>query len=149
MKNLNLKIGLDIHGVIDKYPNLFSKLSKDLIRLGHEVHIVTGQQRIDAEPSVIESKVEFTHFFSIMDYHVSIGTKMTNEDGNWYMDEKIWSSTKAMYAEVVGLDIHFDDRLDYLKPFPDSCSTVLVTANFDRFVNLIMELGGVKSTQLS
>jgi len=37
-----MKVGLDIHGVVDVRPEFFSELSKLLVSNGHEVHIITG-----------------------------------------------------------------------------------------------------------
>lgn len=36
-----LKLGLDVDGVISKYPRLFSVITKSLIECGHEVYIIT------------------------------------------------------------------------------------------------------------
>ena len=36
------KIGIDIHGVITRYPEFFSVMIKGLMNEGHEVHVVTG-----------------------------------------------------------------------------------------------------------
>jgi hypothetical protein len=59
-----MKIGLDIHGVIDLYPEYLSHLATVWISKGYEVHIVTGQELdhvqpilMDAELSIIKSKV--------------------------------------------------------------------------------------------
>ena len=43
--NNSLKIGLDIHGVIDSFPEKFKQLSYALAKDGAEVHIITGKTR--------------------------------------------------------------------------------------------------------
>lgn len=40
--NNTLKVGLDIHGVIDAFPPRFKQLAYALIKDGAEVHIITG-----------------------------------------------------------------------------------------------------------
>jgi hypothetical protein len=39
--NNTLKIGLDIHGVIDTFPEKFKQLAYALVKDGAEVHIIT------------------------------------------------------------------------------------------------------------
>ncbi len=42
--NNSLKIGLDIHGVIDTFPQKFKQLSQALAKDGAEIHIITGMK---------------------------------------------------------------------------------------------------------
>lgn len=76
MKNY-LKVGLDIHGVIDSYPLKFKLLSTALIDSGSEVHIVTGLKR-DAHTDKLlqEAGIQFTHYFSIVTYLEESGVKI-------------------------------------------------------------------------
>jgi len=133
--NKKLNIGLDIHGVIQTYPDLFSKLSKKLIAEGHEVHIITGEPKKSAEQTVIEAGVDYTHFFSIVDYHVENNTPSLRQDdkGHYWVDRNIWFATKGDYARRIGLDLHFDDQREYFEYFPKECCTIYVPKiNFDK-----------------
>ena len=134
-----MKIGLDIHGVIDAYPQLFSKLSNMWVGKGYEVHIVTGQEWEGVVGKVEEAKISYTHHFSIVDYHKSIATKMWDNDPRgkgWWMEGDIWTRSKGDYASRVDLDLHFDDSKSYAKYFPETCSFVCVgTRDFEKFVN--------------
>ena len=59
------KIGLDIHGVIDKYPLLFKKLTNYWVNdLNCEVHIITDQERIISEPYIL-SRSDYFYSFSL------------------------------------------------------------------------------------
>ena len=133
-----LKIGLDVHGCIDKFPELFAELTETWIDDSNEVHVVTGQSRNIVEPQLHKLDIKFTHFYSIVDYHKTIGTKIWEDDprgkGIW-MGPSDWMPSKGNYAKEVGLNIHFDDSLEYAKFFPDTCSFVLVRDGFDVVVS--------------
>ena len=134
-----MKIGLDVHKVIDKYPDIFEEYSGEWNASGHEIHIVTGQERSVVEPLVHSLNITFTHFYSIVDYHKKIGTKIWQDDkrgpGVWMAPED-WLPSKGIYARDVGLDFHFDDSLEYAKYFPSTCSFVLVRDGFEKILEL-------------
>jgi len=109
------KIGLDIHGVIDKHQEFFKILSHALVDAGHEVHIITG---ISETKEVIDELtgygLKWTHFFSITDHHLSIGTEIEYDGQNRpYMDPHKWDKTKGWYCKEHGIDMHFDDSNSY------------------------------------
>ena len=121
-------IGLDIHGVIDRFPETFCKLSERWVKNGHEVHIVTGQEWEAVRTTVDTHGIQYTHHYSIVDHHKNIGTPMytrSDKDG-WWMDKDIWMRSKGDYAMYADLDIHFDDSVEYAKYFPSSCTYVIV-----------------------
>ena len=132
------KVGLDIHGVIDTYPDLFSYISERLIRCKWEVHIITGQEKEKALPQVLEAKVSYTHFYSIVDYHREQGTHMwQDEKGTWWMGPDYWLSSKGDYCKREEIDVHFDDSVEYAQFMPETCNFVLVSkSNFDKFMSL-------------
>lgn len=114
-----IKIGLDIHGTADAFPEFFKELTKLFINAGHEIHIMTGQRREEVEDWLKESGISFTHFFSITDHHEKIGTEMNyGLNGNPWMDEKIWNETKGEYAKRAGIDMMFENSDDF-RPFFD------------------------------
>ncbi len=104
------KIGFDLHGVIDTNADFFRLLLRDLIRQGWEIHILTGATWKREEKTLRKLRIPFTHFFSITDHHVEIGTDVQwDDDGNPHMNDYLWSKTKAVYCEVHGITMHFDD----------------------------------------
>lgn len=140
-----MKIGFDIHGVIDKYPLIFRELSLEFKDLGHEVHIVTGSPRSKCEQYLKDIGIHYDEYFSIVDYHKSRENPeiYQDDDGNWWMDDALWNKSKGDYAFRVGLDLHFDDCKEYMDHFPDECSTILVRDNFLPFIKMVMEMGGM------
>lgn len=108
------KIGFDLHGVIDANSDFFRLLLKDLIKQGWEIHIITGARWEKEKHTLRKLKIPFTHFFSIIDYHTSIGTSIQwDKEGNPHMDDYKWSQTKAIYCKAHGINMHFDDSDTY------------------------------------
>lgn len=109
-----IKIGLDLHGVIDARPEFFRELTKLFVDNGHEVHIITGS-KIEHEMEKIKSlNVSYTHLFSITDHHMDIGTNIVwDEKGNPHLDAYLWDKTKAEYCKEHGIDLHLDDSDTY------------------------------------
>ena len=114
-----MKIGFDFHGILDKEPKFFSKVTRKLIDKGHEVHILTGQEDgYHLRRTLADLKINYTHLFSITSFHKKIGTKVTyDENGNPWMDTELWNKTKAEYCKTHNIDIHIDDSDTYGKYF--------------------------------
>lgn len=113
-----LKFGFDLHGVLDKYPEL-RNLANKLAEAGHEVHVITGSHwRRELEDYIRwELGVNFTHFFSIADYHREKGTPMWYEGDNPFMGPEHWNPTKGEYCKREGIFLHFDDSEKYGEHF--------------------------------
>lgn len=113
-----MKLGLDIHGVIDANRPFFSQLTALLKecneKLGHnhEVHVLTGTRKAELKPDELKD-IWHTHFFSIVDHHVKNGTEVEWVDGSAWMSDYDWDRTKADYARLVGLDLMIDDSEVY------------------------------------
>jgi hypothetical protein len=113
-----MKIGLDIHGVIDSHRKFFSELTNVLKVMNeqhganHEVHVMTGPRQQDLKPEELAG-IWYTHIFSLTDYHVAKGTEVKWVKGNPYMEEYSWNRTKGDYAREHQLDLVIDDTLDY------------------------------------
>lgn len=109
-----IKIGLDLHGVIDAKPELFKILTKLLVDNGHEVHIITGSKMEKELPLLTELGISYTHLFSITDYHTEIGTHIewTNSE-NPNLDPYLWDKTKGEYCAKHNIDLHMDDSEIY------------------------------------
>lgn len=117
-----MKLGLDIHGVIDTHTDLFGPLSKIWVDNGNEVHIITGNMRTPAIEELLEYyDVHYTHFFSVSDYLIENGYdhKFEDTDNPWF-EKDVWDCQKGAYAARVGIDVHYDDSDEYGKHFPDS-----------------------------
>ena len=118
-----IKLGLDMHGVIDSDPTFFHLFTRHLIDKGHEVHIITGKELgpvLDDE--LDKCCVDYTQIFSITSYHKSIGTYVSYKDGNpeWpLIAPPKWDPTKAMYCKREDIDIMIDDSAVYGLYFED------------------------------
>lgn len=112
---MKLKLGLDLHGVIDKEPLLFSIISGLFIRQGHEVHVITGESISDKLVKTLELlRISYTHLFSISSFHKSIGTKILHDkNGRPWMNPEIWNVTKAWYCNKHRINLHIDDTIIY------------------------------------
>jgi len=114
-----MKLGIDIHGVIDADSEMFSRLTNKLIETGKEVHIITGASVTDELVKQLDDwGINFTFLFSITDYHKSIGTKITYDKRNRpWMDVDIWNKAKAEYCKKENIYLMIDDSEIYGKYF--------------------------------
>ena len=113
-----MKLGLDIHGVLDKHPELFVELSKAY----DEVHIITG---IAISKNLIEQLLSYnngerfwTHLVSIQDELSKTTIPLTYNEKNRpvFIDEP-WDSFKGKYCYKHGIDLMIDDTERYGKYF--------------------------------
>ncbi|EKD27107.1 MAG: hypothetical protein ACD_79C00870G0001 [uncultured bacterium] len=103
---------------------------------GYEVHIITGNEWDLAKIKVERFNISYTHHFSIVDYHRSLGTPMRKLETGWWMDYDVWDKSKGDYCAREGIAIHFDNDLKYANWFPDNCTFVLVKKQgFEKFVS--------------
>lgn len=114
-----MKLGLDIHGVITRSPDFFSKLSKETIRQGHEVHLLTGASLSKSVVmSLINYDIAWTRLFSITDYHLASGITVDfDKNGNPWIEESLWDRSKAEYCAKNEIDFYIDDSDVYGKHF--------------------------------
>ena len=114
-----MKIGIDYHGVITANPSLFSMLTKILLCLNYEVHIITGSRITETlKECLSEYGISYSHLFSISDYHFQIGTPMVGyEDHQPKIVDEIWDRTKAEYCLKNNIILHIDDSDVYWKYF--------------------------------
>lgn len=115
------KIAIDIHGVIDRDPEFFQDLLSTLRDANWEVHILTGSHIANGiieelDRLGIHKYEHYTKLFSISDYHVKIETPMWGTKENPWMDDAVWSRTKADYCVREGIDFCLDDTDRYI-PF--------------------------------
>lgn len=115
-----MKLGLDIHGVIDKRPEDFSFLAAAVIWSGGEVHIITGGSVTDDMKEKVRSfGVTWTHFFSVYDHMESLGEEQVGviqfPDGTVQkkFDPVKWDAVKADYCRRNSIDLHIDDTPSY------------------------------------
>lgn len=122
-----MRLGLDIHGVLDKYPEKMIKLAQETMANGGRVYIITGPPGELARKELIAlmtthmiSKPFWNQIFSIVDY---IKEKKipnyTDINGHvWALREHDWNAVKGSIAKEIALDLHIDDSPQYAEYFP-------------------------------
>lgn len=115
-------LGLDLHGVVDKYPYKFVRLSKTIIEGGGEVIICTGssdnEKLVNQLLSYNNGQQWWTSIFSITDFLIESGVPhVPTADGGVQVASNAWDSVKGKWAQVNGIDLHIDDSPEYGKYF--------------------------------
>ena len=119
-----MRLGLDIHGVIDSNPESFTFLSKSVLASGGEVHIITGGSwTLKLQNQIKDSGIVWTHHFSVYDFLIKSGPKSMGKiqfpDGTIQekFDSDLWDTIKADYCRSNKIDLHIDDTEVYSKYF--------------------------------
>lgn len=116
-----IKIGLDLHGVIDKDPHFFSNLSIKMMNEDNEVYVITGQENTEKLHKELKNYgIKFTKVLSITSYNKKIGIPVRYLNGDPtqpMMDESVWNATKSVLCFINKIDIMIDDSLIYGKYF--------------------------------
>ena len=117
---MKIKLGIDIHGVIDDMPEFFSFLSDSIINNDGEVHIITGGHWSNKlEDQLISYKIRWTHKFSVYDYLIESGHKTIGEikfpDGSVQkkFEGDVWDKIKGNYCRENDITLHIDDMSAY------------------------------------
>jgi hypothetical protein len=118
---MRIKIGLDLHGVIDRNPQFFIALARLIQQHGGEIHIITGTPFSEAERELLSynSGVKWwDYFFSIDDYlfEKKIPHRIDERGGRIYEDNE-WNRAKGIYCARRGIDLHIDDSEVYQEFF--------------------------------
>lgn len=121
-----MKIGLDLHGVIDENTKFFRELTTLLVNNGHEVHILSGPIQSKILTQIKELDIKFTHIFSITDYCTKNGIEVKfDEQHNPHVDAYTWDKAKGEYCQQHEIDLHFDDSDIYLYFFKTPYARIL------------------------
>lgn len=116
-KAKHLKIGMDFHGVINRDPAYFKRLADELIRRGHEVHVITGGPCNVIAAFLKQINFPYTQAFAILDHYEGLGIVEHRADGSFHVDDELWDSAKAQYCLAQKIDLHIDDSMEYLRYF--------------------------------
>lgn len=128
-----MRIGIDYHGTIERYPSVFRVLTLHWSRMGHDVHIVTGMQWKYALSGLKKHDIFFNNHFSIIDYHIERGTSMEKTDSDWWMEDEQWFRSKGDYCRAARITLLFDNDLEFGRFLPETCTFILVPpAGFEK-----------------
>ena len=123
-----MRLGLDFHGIVDKYPELFGTLSRIVMASGGQVYIVTGHRATpEFALSLEQLDIEYTEILSVIDFNQRHGVEVKyDENGNPWINEEIWNSTKADLCKRYNIDLHIDDSEVYGKFFTGKTKYLLI-----------------------
>ena len=114
-----MKIGLDVHGVIDSDPTFFSEFTNLMKSAGHEIHVLTGEEKTEKLIKQLkEMGIIYDFLFSISTSLMELGhdVKFDEENNPWFKND-LWNSAKGKYCLNNEIDLHFDDSPEYFKYF--------------------------------
>ena len=117
-----MKLGFDIHGVIDTFP-VFQEMIKNMVGDNRvEIHVISGlsEKEVHGQIGHLIPLDQITGYFSIADYlSTKPGVIVEWRNGMPWADEEEWNKAKAAYCVEKGIDIMFDDSPMYAKYFDD------------------------------
>lgn len=107
---MKIKIGIDIHGVIDQRPKFWKAFVDALPKDKFEIHVITGiKQEFD---TFVDFQWDF--WFSLHDECERLGMDITyDEKGRPWVDPTKWDVLKAKYCKEQGIHLMFDDSPVY------------------------------------
>jgi hypothetical protein len=110
-----IKVGIDIHNCIDKYPEFFSHMTHLLWKNNDQIYIITGSSWTSEIKELLEKyEIYYTHYFSVTDYLLKKGEAVTWKNStNPFFDNDVWNRAKAEYCERNKIYYHFDDSDSY------------------------------------
>ena len=125
-----MKVGIDLHGVIDSNPRFFRVVLTYMYINGVEIHIVSGPPKVDIITELkkirFEQKTHYKEVHSVVDFLKESGVKMwQDERGRWWTNDKDWCESKAKICDRLSLNWMLDDKEMY-KPAFESIGTEFI-----------------------
>jgi hypothetical protein len=121
-----MKLGLDVHGVIDADPSRFREVAREIRRQGGRVILITGHPVDDQLYDELNacSFNEYDEIVSIQDELEKKGLPVLYLDkhGRNRYDDTAWDSFKGIFCKEHQIDLHVDDTFKYLKYFETPCA---------------------------
>lgn len=113
-----MKIGLDYHGVLDKYPKFFKLFIEAMKAKEHIIYIITGAPLADFTQDPLVRGITYDYFYSITDDFANTNLpRETDSKGHVSFDEILWNTAKALYCKKNEIDMMIDDSEIYGKFF--------------------------------
>ncbi len=119
---MKFKLGIDIHGVLDKEPKFYVSLAKMIKKSGGEIHIITGQSwsnKLESQLLYYNCGIKWWDVFFSIDDDLYKHYKTHNleihidEKGGRTYDEYLWNSSKGKYCNKHKINLMFDDSPFY------------------------------------
>jgi len=149
LQGLKVRVGLDIHGVIDEDPIFFSDLSQAVHERGGDIIVVTGREKCKELVEEIEGyRIVYTDILSITSYQKMLGTPVSYLDDRKsqpVMAPDVWNPTKAALCASAGIHVMIDDSTLYEAFFRDIKTQYIVyTPEVKEFLKILFYFGGYK-----
>lgn len=134
-----MRIAFDVHGTLDRSPQMIIILMKMFEGSGHEVFIMSGPPREEIESELLKINREyfsnFRNIFSIVDFAKSEGVTMhQNENGSWLCDEFYWWASKGLMCMKFDINMIFDNEIKYKSHMPKK--TIFVHWDRQQFIGV-------------
>jgi len=118
-----MKLGIDLHGVIDSSPGLFKAVLFGLSMSGKvKIYIVSGPPKTEIinelENLGIEEDLHYDEVHSVVDSLKESGVEMwQDKNGRWWTNEEDWCASKSRICDKLHLDAMIDDKEMYKADF--------------------------------
>ena len=113
-----MRIGIDLHGTLDKVPELFNLIINDYLEDGHEVYIISGSEKEKIKKELERFNINVTDIYSCIDFlkqkNISYWYDKNKE---FWCSENIWWESKANLCFENKINILIDDKREYQKYF--------------------------------
>jgi len=125
-----MRVGIDLHGVLNDKPEAFKPMLKALKANGDEIYVISGppMEKIVKELEELGYTSEhFDHVVSVVDYLKAEGVKMWQDFKNdWWAESDDWWSSKGKICEKYNIGVLFDNSVEYEYFMPYGTSFVLI-----------------------
>ncbi len=108
-----IRIGLDFHGVVDRYPEYFSRFTHLAKQMGMEIYIITGGPKKVVDRFLQEHNIVYKELFAILDYYDAQGMVEYFDNGEYKVPDILWNRAKGEYCAEKHITIHIDDSKEY------------------------------------
>lgn len=132
-----MKVGIDLHGVIDDNPEFFDIILSRMSLNDAEVHIVSGPPKADIIAELVKlgfkKGVHYKDAHSVVDFLKESGIKMWQDNrGRWWTNDDDWWDSKAKMCDKLSLKWMLDDKERYKPAFKNiKTEFVLYKDNFE------------------
>lgn len=121
-----MRIAFDVHGVIDKYPEIICPMMALLKKMGNKICILSGPTEILIKKDLEEMKFfdvcpgipSWTNIYSVVEFLRESGVFTWKDDkGDVWADEQSWWDSKAKICQKWEIDYMIDDSEKYRSAF--------------------------------
>ena len=149
LQGIEVRLGLDIHGVIDEDPIFFSDLSQTVRGRGGQVFIITGREDChDLRQELSDCGMLYDGILSITSHQKMLGTPVTYLDDRKsqpIMAPDVWNPTKAALCASAGIHVMIDDSALYETFFRDiKTQYIIYTPEIKELLKILFYFGGYR-----